>query len=713
MPARSVWVEQLIDAGEQAELTKTPEATSLYANLDEAKKFVKNNSQQTVEILARQLAVRDTFTPRERVADDRFMYLIQLKMAQLEGITVEKLQSPSSTAVEKLAILNETASALQLLVGTDTTPGIVTEQAGWGQTVWMGTGAVAGIGLLVVSGFFTGGVTWVAAGVAIAAAGSTGALVGSQAGDLLEDTAINESATDLVIAPGSGLQELKDIIENNAIEWNNDEYELGPNKGGAFIEIDTVSVMPENQFAKPKIDLWKKVFEVTANPWVAYDMALDPANNRVKKAIEGWLRDSKDEITEQDVHTFSVVLDQIKSDIDQKYQEKMRDGASRLLGMRQGIADFTTIWSDFDPLLTVDEKNLLAKTAIGMDDLVPLEDLEKKVRTAAKDYLVTKLSPGTPPAGHDFPNTSDAFARAEALRSKIESLTDLTAPDVGHKLILWAEKTKDIFDDYEQEKQIADLTTKLTAAQAELDTLRPENEALKQEKEALQQEVDRLKGEITAQKGAIGALTAEIEELQRKIKELEGRNTPPVAPGEPGAREPDRPAAPREGRPTPPPAVREAREDKQEALHHIAREFFTTMEANFAEKRHVERKQYERKQDSLDKQSYSAVEKFVQIVRKAGDNPTGKEVRAGFKEAGLKKVGPFLEQNEAVHSFQYANTLVRAVHDIREIGIPMKAVLKNDNGKGWDDINGSTGAVFDQVEAFLKPHFSELNHKEN
>lgn len=708
MPARSVWVEQLIDAGEQTELAKTPEATSLYADPDKAKTFVKDNVQQTVEILARQLAVRDALTPREKVADDRFMYLIQLKMAQLEAITVEKLTSvDAANAVERLQILNDTASALQLLVGTDTTLGIVTEKAGWGQTAWMVGGGAAGIAILIASGFFTGGVTWIAGAAAVAAAGGVGVMAGSQAGDLLEATAINESATDLVIAPGSGLQELKDIIENNAIEWNNDEYELGPNKGGAFIEIDTVSVMPESQFAKPKIELWRKVLEVTANPWVAYDMGLDPSNNRVKKAIEDWLRNSKSEITEQDVHTFSAVLDQIKSDIDQKYQEKMRDGASRLLGIRQGIAEFTSIWSDFDPRLTVDETNLLAKPAITMDDLVPLEALELKVRMAARDYLVTKLDPATT----GFPNPSTAFTRAEALRGAITSLPNLTDPDVGQKLIRFAEKTKDIFDDYEQEKQIADLTTKLTAAQAELDTLRPENETLKREKEELQQEVDRLKGEITAQKGAIGALTAEIEELQRKIKELEGRNTPPAPPGEPGTREPDRPDAPREGRPKPPPAVREAREDEREAaLHHIAREFFTTMEANFAEKRHVERKQYERKQDSLDGQSYSAVEKFVQIVRKAGDSPTGKEVRAGFKEAGLKKVGPFLEQNEAVHSFQYANTLVRALHDIREIGIPMKAVLKNDNGKGWDDINGSTGAVFDQVEIFLKPHFS---HKED
>lgn len=708
-PARLVWAEVLIDPTETTELARTPEATSMYATPAAAETFVRENAQQTVEILARQLAVRDTLLT-EQEANAEFAYQIQLYVGYLEASALAALESTDpANAVDRLAILNRTATDLAALV--DDTTGVVTTKGsdGWierGVGAALGVGAGVGIG----TGSVAVGINWLAGVVGVTTVGLTpagwaalgvGATIGVAASGASSwyrkgQVTIDSARLGLTFPPH--LQTLQSLFDDPNMSWDTTEYEIA--KGGAWqkygFETSQVSINPDKEHSKAKIDLWKTVLEVSANKWVDYEMSSSPHSNRIKAVIDQWIANNKDDITEEDVAHVREQLLQTKQEIVRDYETQVTDTANRLVGITKGIAEFTTVFPDFNPGLLPAETALLTKpvATIDLSDIAPAQALELKVRTAAFDYLKTKLDPTTT----GLPPGSNAFVRAEALRVKITSLPNLTDPDVGYKLIRWAEQTKDVFDDYEQEKQITELTGKVATLQVELDRLLPENETLKREKEELKKEVERLKGEITTQKTTIVALTAEIEELQKKIKVLEGKTTPPSNPADPTK-------PPKET--LPPPVIRERIDVRKEQLHHIASMFFSDMGEIFAEKKKVEQRQLMRKIESVSAQDFTALEKFV-------GNPyeryEAKELKQRFKDSGLDKRGLFLEKNEAIHTFQFGVVVVRAVHELKDLGVSMDKVLPQDDGNGWDDIRGTTDSVVDQLRVYLSPYFP---HKGN
>lgn len=453
--------EKIIDENEQKNLENG--ANSVYVQTPQkAEQFIRDNAQDAIAAIAKQLSVRDTFG-RELEANDVFMYQAQLKVAEVKAKYLSKLHfADAQNAEVVLPILTDTATELQKLIGTDNTLGIVSNRA---DGKWWNLG------------------------------------IGPSA-------AISDELTNY--KPEETIQSLVNLLPANP-PWNTDEYEVRSTTAeDVWWEAgnNIVSVKdPDPQYAKPKIDLIAGLMEIAANPVVAQELTDHPNDNQIFNALKKWIvlpRTEGTQITTQDVTVFIEKLKGIRDTLEATAAAEVRESATKLTLLYAGVLELKKRFSDFNPMLTSEEDTLLNKTIVGRSDVKPIDDLQVKIVTAAQTYLSTNFASASLGIPQDIP----AFSAIQSALAEVATVNS-TMNDPLSKLTAAGDHLNLILKDYQHAQELQKKIDDLKKTEAEHATAAAQTPQ-KITNPALEEDLAKTKAALAKQKELTGELLAQM-----------------------------------------------------------------------------------------------------------------------------------------------------------------------------------------------------------
>lgn len=657
--------QEVIDSKEASNL-KMDELNPFVKDLPTAEKFITDNTDQAVQIVSDRINTLNKTTPEQK---RQVMYLTTFVLYAVEGQALAKITAQTDKQKQN-DILKATASVLSDLIGytiqEDIFDGTAYDQ--FGRPLPKEADGKYKKGTLVniqdqtsFSDFFkehpvvTAGAAAVGVGL-IAESIITGVIASGVSAFVTSDKQ-NEKVpsleNSLIKSPLHGLAVL---IENSDNVFQ---------KKAPLDNYDT------------KLLLWRQVLHTTGDPLVLEALSDQryAFRNPLWRELKQWLDTQKGRTIDQ-VAIKAEAANILKAGIDTK-QEWIE-----IKKLRAQCATFLKGYNVFYPLVPgftyggTNEKTAQRKAAFDqwrgwqktllLSDKLNFDAMETKSQVFAQRLLVYRVKKLG--AGHD------------ALLKEAEGLS--VPEDHWSALITVAQKLQ-------------------AAKTAPPETIDWETPLLKK-KYALLEKV-RTYGEAHPEKAAI------IFAFMRDLNNFEPSHFQDqksaekafadfeVRWGEIVAEIPPKPME----KPTPPEHQEKVEDKNAAALHHIAVEFTAAM-AERLENTGCTLASYDRRVKNLRAQNYTAVEKFAGNLDANIDTKT---LRERFKkESGLQKTGVFLEKGELLDSYQFACMLVHTLRDVRDLGIALHTILPNDNGTDWDHINGSAGAVFDQLRSFLKPY---------